>query len=299
MIQKITKVLSLCIAALCMCSVFPFAKGQTTTVPSWLPTQQTVNGYNLGWQGNDSLENMFCSSATNLTAWAQLWVKNDSSGNILALIGQSYLDFGVNYLDQKISNTLLTEIKASDSNFTGSTYWDLIEEIMTSDGSIQSTNYVSQLPGWTHAIGFNESDSNDYLIIGSIGSKLILSWGFDTSDFDVADWNTLIADNFTIGMLFGETVLFTVEFLALLVSIYANYDSSITCPSSSAANVVPTTGSSTSIADLLAFNQIVGSIINPGGASNKSVPGYSIVATLFAAFITTALIIRKKHVTVQ
>ncbi|MHA1872241.1 MAG: hypothetical protein ACTSXF_14950, partial [Promethearchaeota archaeon] len=250
------------------------------TPPAWLPTETDLEGYTLFYQNSTEIED-YCG--TNMTTWIQVWYKNSTTNNTLAIIAAGYVDMGKDVWSQELPANVQTALHMTLPDFNGTTNWDLFAYYLkvVSMGNIQPVT----LSGWDRALQGNGTFGLfDYFIAGTIGTKFVLVFSLKL-DFD-----------FWLFMPQSQMYSNLASFLTIFVSAMAQMGTALSsnCPNSSQAPGIPAPLASaesdqyTSPEETKSFAESISAKLASG-----SIPGYSTPILIAATLITISVILLK------
>lgn len=277
--MKKVYILSVCgLISLMLFSMIP-QQVAAETMPSWLPKETDLTDYTLLWNGSDSFDNFICSDQANISIYNQIWYKNVTANQTSAVIAQAYLDIGSKVFDEEleIDNSTRWIFDLTFPDFDGTTRWDFFVYIIDKIG--KTADITAEL-GWDHAIELNSTGLFSYLICGTIGTKLVISYALELK----STW--FLYSDLLIATAMAGLVTGFIGFMALFTTWGAE------CPSPSAAggDVIPTAvQQTTSRDDMIAFNKEVGETIGGG-----SIDGVSPIFVALIASVTIMIIIKKR-----
>jgi hypothetical protein len=246
--------------------------------PTWLPGDEDIEDYNLLWYHELDLENFLDPESENFTYYTQLWYQNNSEDLTTAFIGEAFVDFGDDYMDQKVNPLIKTFL----TDFDGETVWDLLVWVLEDAALDGIVDISDDLSGWDHAIELNVSDTLfRYIIIGTLDTKFGMSFALEINQ---EYWFSLTEEDF--GSIFG----FIVESFMVIISTFTFFGSPLGAQDSIQTTPKPAGPVYTERENMIEFNSMVGIIVNP----DRGIPGYSIVALALASLMTVVYIKKKR-----
>lgn len=269
------------------------------SLPSYLSTGTTINGYKLVYYNNITVNN-FENTKVNVTCWTTIWFKNES--NSAKIIGASLVNEGGNILNKAINLTktdtktlfarsLLASAGLTDAQMNSITnVWDLvIDLLLLKNGS----SYVLTQPTISkadHAVLLNITGRPyfKHALFASKGAYMLLALDYAIENWTaVSDWtnSTLIktvieakfqADIWLFWGLFGTILKFFGNAADWLAS------SSVTVSSTPAASSKIATSANTPTSDMVSFASGWAGLFE-----GSSIPGFepSLVIAMTAAVV--------------
>lgn len=259
----------------------------------YLPDDEDVEGYDLIWEYLYESPDPF-EPEENMTAGAQIWAKNDTENNVIAVIGSVVVELSENPLMQDIPGWLKTILEGMPETeelmADVETWWDLLSVLVT-EASEQVEDVTATIGTTTGSIAFNNSEDG-YMIFSVDAGVLIWTFAFTISQ----DWFDMAAEAQDDLQDYFDDLL---ESFQALISAWASIVDALSGgPWSSGSMGLETAGGApvgdeTSESDVQNITQQIGSQYSDG------IPGYSalIILGLLGGF--SVYFIKRKKITVR
>lgn len=234
----------------------------------YLPDDEDVEGYDLIWEHLYESEDPIDPEET-MTAGAQIWAKNDTANNVIAVIGSVVVEVSENPLMQDIPTSIMSALQLMPS-LDGlledvDTWWDLLTAVLTSMEDIEDiTTTIGTTAG---SIEFNNT-AYGYMIFSVDAGVLIWSFSFSISAewFDLAEGTAAELETIFNDLLTGFQALIG-AWMDIINSLSSDPWSSSSLPLETSATVP--TGDETDDSDVQGVTTAIGSQYSAG------IPGYS------------------------
>jgi len=257
----------------------------SASIPDYFPKADDVEGYDLLWENIIEVSNPLNASAANISAGAQIWTKNDTENNVVAVVGVLVVKFSEDVFGKRLPRLIKTLLVLYNDSYSDiNTYWDLLVEIAVQSPKVEDiSDSINTVEG---ALAYTDTD--EYLILSKDAEFLIFSFGFHISN---AWYSFVLAHQTEVEVIFN----FRMEIIATVLVIFQTIveiidgfgDGIIPIPEASADGEMldQPIGSTTSVADVQYVTNQIGKLY---GSSNLL---WIIIGVVGAAVVLGGLVI--------
>ncbi|MBN2156236.1 MAG: hypothetical protein JW776_09345 [Candidatus Lokiarchaeota archaeon] len=187
--------------------------GTAAAVESYLPDPEDVEGYDLIWEKIIEVENPLDSSADNVSAGSQIWVKNDTTNNVIAVVGVSVVKFSEDVFGKKLPTLIRMALSLYPEYEDVETYWDLLVKAVTVAAEV---NDISHLISTTDGAIEFDMGGGAYFILAKDAEFLIFTLAFEISN----DWIAYVVEYYNdVPDFFEAGLVVMASFLAAFQTI--------------------------------------------------------------------------------